>query len=435
MAILNDFHQGAFRGLFTVAMGCFNFGWVFFLYKRKDVDTTLIYLLIGLVLSLISLAVPIQLNGHSITLFWSAEMIILLWLWQKSRIPILKTGNFILLFLVIISLLMDWQKFYLSDYYTYTFPILINRVFITGLVIICSISLAKFLLRKETEESYIPNLITVKQYTTLLTVMLFVGTYFIFYLELWYQMNNYFGDFAFRQTVYALYNFSFLAIGLLITKKMNMTLANQTLSYIVFLALFVFLVFYLPQIVKMRNTIISATLPVNINYSIHYLIYLPIVWLLFSLGRERDRLFDKQSSIPTFTLWFLVIFSIITLSVEMDNIVLMMQNIPVSYETQYSVLKQVHKIGYPILWGVCAFILMITGMKISNSAFRIQAICLLSIIILKLVLLDVWTMSEGGRIATFIFLGVLLLIISFLYQKLKKIILSNLEDQPKPETE
>jgi uncharacterized membrane protein len=88
-------------------------------------------------------------------------------------------------------------------------------------------------------------------------------------------------------------------------------------------------------------------------------------------------------------------------------------------------LKQIHKIGYPILWGLSAFILMILGMRLKIKDFRIQSIGLLGIIILKLIVLDVWKMNEAGRIATFIFLGILLLIISFLYQKLKKIVLDD----------
>jgi hypothetical protein len=35
---------------------------------------------------------------------------------------------------------------------------------------------------------------------------------------------------------------------------------------------------------------------------------------------------------------------------------------------------------------------------------------------------DIQEMSEGGKIAAFISLGVLLLIISFMYQKLKKLL-------------
>jgi uncharacterized membrane protein len=106
ITIFHKYEHGIYQGLFTVLVGLFNFGWVVYLYRKDQIDKTLIYLLIGLVMSYISLAIPIQLNGHSITLFWTAELVILLWLSQVSGIKILKTGHLIILGLVIGSLAM-----------------------------------------------------------------------------------------------------------------------------------------------------------------------------------------------------------------------------------------------------------------------------------------------------------------------------------------
>ena len=54
--------------------------------------------------------------------------------------------------------------------------------------------------------------------------------------------------------------------------------------------------------------------------------------------------------------------------------------------------------------------------------------------LLKLFVVDVWDMPEGGRIAAFISLGVLLLVISFMYQKLRKIIFDDGENNAIEET-
>ncbi|HLT74137.1 MAG TPA: hypothetical protein VKZ68_03600, partial [Ohtaekwangia sp.] len=52
---------------------------------------------------------------------------------------------------------------------------------------------------------------------------------------------------------------------------------------------------------------------------------------------------------------------------------------------------------------------------------------LLSVTLLKLFLIDIRGISEGGKIAAFTSLGALLLIVSFMYQRLKKLWL---EDEP-----
>ena len=66
---------------------------------------------------------------------------------------------------------------------------------------------------------------------------------------------------------------------------------------------------------------------------------------------------------------------------------------------------------------------MIIGMKVKSRDLRIISLTLFLIIILKLFMFDIRGISEGGKIAAFIFLGVILLIVSFMYQKLKNLIL------------
>ena len=60
---------------------------------------------------------------------------------------------------------------------------------------------------------------------------------------------------------------------------------------------------------------------------------------------------------------------------------------------------------------------------------RIIALTLFGITLAKLFLFDIRGASEGARVAAFISLGVLLLVISFLYQKLK-VLLKDDADAP-----
>lgn len=94
--------------------------------------------------------------------------------------------------------------------------------------------------------------------------------------------------------------------------------------------------------------------------------------------------------------------------------------------------QQIIKIGYPILWGVLSFIFLIIGIKKQWKRLRIIALSLLGLTILKLFVYDINNASETGRIVAFILLGVLILIISFVYQKLKKLVV---DDEPKTESD
>jgi uncharacterized membrane protein len=54
--------------------------------------------------------------------------------------------------------------------------------------------------------------------------------------------------------------------------------------------------------------------------------------------------------------------------------------------------------------------------------------------LLKLFIVDIKGISEGGKIAAFISLGILLLIISFMYQRLKKLLLTDDTTPQEPES-
>jgi uncharacterized membrane protein len=84
-----------------------------------------------------------------------------------------------------------------------------------------------------------------------------------------------------------------------------------------------------------------------------------------------------------------------------------------------------YKAGLSIVWGLCSFAMMWLGMKYRFKTLRIISLTLLSFTLIKLFLYDIKNIPPGGKIAAFILLGVLLLIISFMYQRLKKIIIDD----------
>jgi len=83
------------------------------------------------------------------------------------------------------------------------------------------------------------------------------------------------------------------------------------------------------------------------------------------------------------------------------------------------------KTGLPILWGLCSFAFMWVGMHFKYRSLRIISLSLFSLTLLKLFIFDIQNIPAGGKIAAFFCLGVLLLVVSFMYQRLKNIIIDN----------
>ena len=110
-------------------------------------------------------------------------------------------------------------------------------------------------------------------------------------------------------------------------------------------------------------------------------------------------------------------------SAELNHIIVWMSYSPGRYID--GITSQVYKAGYSVLWGLISFVLMQQGMKRKDRMLRIISLSLFFITILKLFLYDISGISEAGKIIAFISLGGLLLVVSFMYQRLKKLILDD----------
>ena len=72
---------------------------------------------------------------------------------------------------------------------------------------------------------------------------------------------------------------------------------------------------------------------------------------------------------------------------------------------------------YSALWMGYGALLMFAGFWKRSALVRWQALVLIAITIFKVFLYDVWQLDRGYRIVSFVILGILLLIISFAYQR------------------
>ena len=121
--------------------------------------------------------------------------------------------------------------------------------------------------------------------------------------------------------------------------------------------------------------------------------------------------------------WFFVSFFVFVASAELDHTVVLLASADI--DSLDHVLTQNHKIGFPILWGIASFILIAVGLKAKKKHLRVISLTLLLVTLIKLFAVDIRGISEGGKIAAFISLGILLLVVSFMYQRLKKLLLED----------
>ncbi|MBE9463587.1 DUF2339 domain-containing protein [Dyadobacter subterraneus] len=417
--ILGQVQDGIYRGTFTIFMAAVNFLFAFFLYKNNRVDRNLLYLLIGLVLTFVSLAAPIQLEGNYITLFWACESVLLVWLAHKSGIHFLREASAILVVLLIISLLLDWKNIYLDPEPikngSHLFPFL-NKGFVTSVVAIGGL-LAYITLMKRYFLS--GKLITqdVSIYLDVLSVAAVILTYFGIILELHYQAEIYFP--ATRIIILGCYNYIWSLLLVYFSRNLRWEVQFATLLYAAVMVV-AFAVYNKETIWIRENYLLRSGS--RLSFLSHYILtFLSLANLYFISVFCKG--FAERFKMKKAFQWITIVAIVYAASAELDHIMVASYwNPHVSVD---EILTANHKAGFAILWGICSFILIYLGMKWKSKTIRIASLALFGLALLKLFIVDIRGLSEGGKIGAFISLGVLLLVISFMYQRLKILLLED----------
>ena len=408
MYILNDYTPDL-RGVATLLLAVVNAVIMSSLFRQTKVDRNLIYLIIAVVMSFVSLSIPIQLKGHVITMFWAAETVLLLWLWQKSKIQVFYIGFLALSILSLVSYGMD-----LTDGYTYYFggealSMFSNKMFVTGVVMTLSFGASLFLLSKEKDDEFAKH----KNIAVFFRFMFITLLFIVPYLEINYQLDMRvdveYSD-SFRYLVLATYTTLFVSgLSLAYRKQIG------SVGYVFLLiATVLYASVYVLLAIDLRADIFRfETYPAS-YFLVHFLSLPAIASIVYVLAKN-----IKERGALMFLSWILVILSTIILSVELDHIVIMLFG---NVDNYYSLLDDTHTFGYPILWGLVAMMLMLWGLKGKEVVLRKISLISFALIVVKFYAYDVWLMSQVGMIVSFVILGVILLVVSFMQQKIKVLV-------------
>jgi uncharacterized membrane protein len=439
----------SYLGLFTVVNAAIHFAFAFTVSRLKAIPQDLIYLLSALVLTFATIAVPVQLDGNFVTLVWTAEAAILFAIGRVKQIRLYEFYSFPVMFFATVSLLADWMgandfspapEFALN---TYTF---FNGTFITSIVFALAFAFIHFLNREEKYEPALPQEIhkplsylipTIALCVLYNTFRMEIGSYFQYQktktvasdLNLYSSENGFRADrdFTFFNVIWQInYTMFFLGVLSFVNIKLwkNTVLAYATIILNVF-TLFIFLTIGLYFLGELRESYLQQNSVVSFNGGvmhilIRYISYAFVAALILSLFKYVKEEFlreylPEQSAKPTFDFVLYVSLWLI-LSSELINWMDISGN------------NDSYKLGLSILWGIYALFLIVLGIYQNKKHLRIGAIVLFGITLAKLFFYDIADLDTISKTIVFISLGILLLIVSFLYNKYKHLIFET--DEP-----
>ncbi|PRB04427.1 beta-carotene 15,15'-monooxygenase [Chryseobacterium sp. MYb7] len=365
----------------------------------------------GLVTSLITTAIAIQFKTHLITSIWAIEATLLLFIWKKTGHNIFRIFFYILFPMVMIAQIVTWTE-YLG---TNDFNIVFNPPFITSSFTIASIIANLYLLRNTKQESkpntFVEDLITVASYGVI---------YITFLLEITYHISDMPWE-AITSTgmLFTIYYIFFL---LLFRKTLNISSNIQTaLIYLLFILATLNLSASVSSIVP---AILTKRLHLSF-YLLHLLQWIPFIYVCFRIIPTSE--FNKRP----ISYWMLSLAVIICISYEFHHsyVLMISHDIPHSYE----VSEHFNILYLPIIWTILASIFIYTGLKKDIQEYNKIGFALISLMVLKLYGYDVWQMDNISRINAFIALGIILLLSSFAFQRLKNMIRNMVDKKDKTE--
>lgn len=433
--ILEDHHTGAqLLGVFTLINAGIHFAVGRMIYRDQLVDRNLFYFIIGLVIVFLTIAVPVQLDGNWVTLLWAAEAVLLFWLGRSRNVPAFEKMSFPLLQLAFISLLQDWSVSYNQGFYgepeTWLKPIFNAQL--PGSLLVCGIfGLMTWMMGGERYPSALPEKSLWRQGLRFAVPAIFLlALYFTFRMEIdyYFRMRSNLAidrlpdtatsNYSVYEHLGSIWGIYYSLVFLAVLSLINMRwIKNKTLGVINLClnacALFFFLVGGLFSLNLLDDGYVltpDGEVIISSGYSyLRYLGYALVAGLLYITYR-----YQALDLIPLRRKW------------PFDTLLHLITLVLVSYELVHQLTaagaEDATKLGLSILWGVYALFLIGLGIAQRKAYLRISAIALFTITLIKLFFYDIVHLSTMSKTVVLLALGVLLLLISFLYNKFKHLI-------------
>lgn len=435
IAFLYGYENGeSYLGLFTLANALIHFAVTLFIYKKKLADRKLFFLTSGFVLTFITIAIPVQLDGNWVTLIWAVEAALLFWIGRTKKVSFYEHLSYIMVVLAIFSLIMDWtntyQQFRIYDSLATSKPFF-NITLLTSLL--CA-SAFGFMTWIQTKFNLEKMTVAHKLMEFGLPVILILTLYFSFYLEVDYYWNNaleaYKVQISETDGYYPYFNYNLRDLGItwkifytmlfvsLLSLLNSFKIKNKVLGIVAtcssLLVALEFLSIGLYTLSELRENFLSQELSKyfeigDYNLYIRYIGFAFFAFLFFAIRTLVRQDFMKINyKIP-----FEIVMHITIVWISSSELLNWMD---------LSGSEQSYKLGLSILWGLYALLLIALGIWKKKKHLRIGAIILFSFTLIKLFFYDISSLNTISKTIVFVSLGVLLLIISFLYNKYKHII-------------
>lgn len=365
-----------------------------YLRFRVEGQDTLRNLMLGLAVTFASMGIPILFSAANVLMVWAAESVLLLWLFTKEKNRIYELASAVLLLLTLGAL----AYYRTTDAFIHDTgdSLFFNGAFfVTTFVSIAYYVVAVIMQFNKDLFSDTKRLIAYTPCNAIAYALGFSILFLAFRDNFHFHLEQPISEYASLLTA----NIMLLGGALILRKRFE--ISENKLAYEISL--------YLAGIL-FAMTVWNYTDPEGLL--LRWLMALVTIAYMAYCMRGQLLVTSNQRNLHT---EYSIISTLMWLT--LTRLLLITFN-EVNFSTAFS-----------LSLGIAAFILMCIGMRYHSKEIRIVSLAEFGIVIGKLILNDVWAMPALGKIIVFISLGALLLILSFLYQKLKDALFNEKEQE------
>ena len=365
-----------------------------YLRFRVEGQDTLRNLMLGLAVTFASMGIPILFSAANVLMVWAAESVLLLWLFTKEKNRIYELASAVLLLLTLGAL----AYYRTTDTFIHDTgdSLFFNGAFfVTTFVSIAYYVVAVIMQFNKELFSDTKRLIAYTPCNAIAYALSFSILFLAFRDNIHFHLEQPISEYASLLTA----NIMLLGGALILRKRFE--ISENKLAYEISL--------YLAGIL-FAMTVWNYTAPEGLL--LRWLMALVTIAYMAYCMRGQLLVTSNQRNLHT---EYSIISTLMWLT--LTRLLLITFN-EVNFSTAFS-----------LSLGIAAFILMCIGMRYHSKEIRIVSLAEFGIVIGKLILNDVWAMPALGKIIVFISLGAILLILSFLYQKLKDALFNEKEQE------
>lgn len=401
---------------------------------KKMIGTTnpLFQLLRGMVISFLAIAVPVYFRGNTIPLVWMAQAVVL-YVMARS----LKQRLYLYFSMALIVIV--WLNIFGASFGTMVESTLdqnafiaafTNKGFITILAALAAATVIVWLNRnKYGEEAKEDQGLVAFFYKPALPALIIVTLYGSIFQEIWrwfYNTSKRLGtsDGSFGPWLHEidlmsyatmlLYTFAFLLMLVLVNqRRFRLQLLHWILLFVFVITALIWMISGLPLLNLLAENYFNRG-GSGMYFGVWGLLsrYVMAALIAGLMIRFRPKYSDDANRETVKTCWsvLLVLITVVLLSFEY------------LLWTKVSGANRQYAYGLSIVWGLYALALIIYGIWKKHHLYRIAAMVLLVITLIKLVFFDLRHANTLTRTITYIALGGILLLISYLYNRYKELL-------------